>query len=385
MIRSISAISSSVMRSQASRPASTFQAAHHVEQFAADRRSLNCAHPGAAIGQELDQPFGGQDLERLTQGRARDAEASRRAGVRARGAPSARCCPRRCSRAARPGVRHAGRQVVPGPASRRRRHAAFERWSLIGIRRFHDIRYSNAMRGVVRRRSIHCKPIMYANDASIRWNAIIAPKPSEEHHDSAAGPPFPANSRPEPGSGPHPAGHGHADHRSSQRRVRRTRARRCSKAARRSSRPPSPVVIYPVLRAPAPGRPPSSIRSSPGDTVLMAETGHFATLWRQIAARFGIEVDFMPGDWRRGADPGRDRGRSWPQDHGARHQGRDGRPQRDLHRLDQPHRRDPQGDRQAPAIRPCFMVDTISSLASVDYRHDEWQVDVTVIAARRRA
>ena len=42
---------------------------------------------------------------------------------------------------------------------------------------------------------------------------------------------------------------------------------------------------------------------SPGDKVLMVETGHFATLWRQMAARWGIEVDFMPGDWRRGADP----------------------------------------------------------------------------------
>src|SRR5262245_60804697 len=43
---------------------------------------------------------------------------------------------------------------------------------------------------------------------------------------------------------------------------------------------------------------------SPGDRVLMAETGHFATLWRNTAVRWGIEVDFLPGDWRRGADPG---------------------------------------------------------------------------------
>ena len=42
---------------------------------------------------------------------------------------------------------------------------------------------------------------------------------------------------------------------------------------------------------------------SPGDKVLMVETGHFATLWQQMAARWGIEVDFMPGDWRHGADP----------------------------------------------------------------------------------
>src|SRR6188474_3507081 len=42
---------------------------------------------------------------------------------------------------------------------------------------------------------------------------------------------------------------------------------------------------------------------SPGDRVLMAETGHFATLWRAMAARFGLDVDFVPSDWRRGADP----------------------------------------------------------------------------------
>src|SRR5262245_26220857 len=42
---------------------------------------------------------------------------------------------------------------------------------------------------------------------------------------------------------------------------------------------------------------------SPGDKVLMVETGHFATMWRQMAARWGIDVDFLPGDWRRGADP----------------------------------------------------------------------------------
>src|ERR1700692_1977824 len=42
---------------------------------------------------------------------------------------------------------------------------------------------------------------------------------------------------------------------------------------------------------------------SAGDKVLMVETGHFATLWRQMAARWGIEGDFIPGDWRPGAEP----------------------------------------------------------------------------------
>src|SRR5688572_30920265 len=42
---------------------------------------------------------------------------------------------------------------------------------------------------------------------------------------------------------------------------------------------------------------------SPGDRVLMAETGHFATLWQKLAARLGLEVEFLAGDWRHGADP----------------------------------------------------------------------------------
>src|SRR5471030_864329 len=43
---------------------------------------------------------------------------------------------------------------------------------------------------------------------------------------------------------------------------------------------------------------------SPGDHVLMFETGHFATLWRKIALQFGLVVDFVEGDWRHGVDPG---------------------------------------------------------------------------------
>src|SRR6195256_4845639 len=42
---------------------------------------------------------------------------------------------------------------------------------------------------------------------------------------------------------------------------------------------------------------------SPGDRVLMVETGHFATLWRQMATRLGLDIDFVAGDWRHGADP----------------------------------------------------------------------------------
>ncbi|HEX5500427.1 MAG TPA: aminotransferase class V-fold PLP-dependent enzyme, partial [Thermomicrobiales bacterium] len=42
---------------------------------------------------------------------------------------------------------------------------------------------------------------------------------------------------------------------------------------------------------------------SPGDRVLMFETGHFASLWRQMATRLGLDIEFVPGDWRRGVDP----------------------------------------------------------------------------------
>src|SRR5713226_4921857 len=83
---------------------------------------------------------------------------------------------------------------------------------------------------------------------------------------------------------------------------------------------------------------------SPGDKILMYETGHFATLWQKMATRLGLEAEFIPGDWRHGADAEAiDR---------ARH----------------------------PAL---LMVDTISSLASIDYRVDEWGVDVTVAGSQK--
>lgn len=115
---------------------------------------------------------------------------------------------------------------------------------------------------------------------------------------------------------------------------------------------------------------------SPGDKVLMFETGHFATLWKNMAARLGLAVDFVPGDWRHGVDPeiveaklAEDKGRA-------------------IKAVAMVHNETSTGvtsrvaevrigvDRTGhPAL---LMVDTISSLASIDYRHDEWGVDVTV-------
>ena len=120
---------------------------------------------------------------------------------------------------------------------------------------------------------------------------------------------------------------------------------------------------------------------SPGDRVLMAETGHFATLWRKMAARLGLEVEFLPGDWRHGADPEaiEKRLRADPEKriravcvvHNETSTGvtsRIGELRRAI---------DAAGH---PAL---FMVDTISSLASIDYRHDEWNVDVTVAGSQK--
>src|SRR6202171_1240346 len=63
-----------------------------------------------------------------------------------------------------------------------------------------------------------------------------------------------------------------------------------------------PVVIYPASGS---GAWEAALVNtlSPGDKVLMFETGHFATQWREIALRLGLEVDFIPSDWRRGVDP----------------------------------------------------------------------------------
>src|SRR5271157_2606816 len=115
---------------------------------------------------------------------------------------------------------------------------------------------------------------------------------------------------------------------------------------------------------------------SPGDRALMVETGHFATLWRGVAVRMGLEVDFIPTDWRRGVDPAvieeklaEDRSHTIKAVaivHNETSTGVASRVAEMRKAIDRA---------KHPAL---FMVDTISSLASIDYRHDEWGVDVTV-------
>ncbi len=120
---------------------------------------------------------------------------------------------------------------------------------------------------------------------------------------------------------------------------------------------------------------------SPGDRVLAFETGHFATLWRNIAIRLGLEVEWVEGDWRRGVDLSAAEAKlADDKDHTIRavlvvHSETSTGALSDVAGI----RRvlDKTGH---PAL---LLVDTISSLASVDYRHDEWGVDVTVCCSQK--
>ncbi len=120
---------------------------------------------------------------------------------------------------------------------------------------------------------------------------------------------------------------------------------------------------------------------SPGDKVLMFETGHFATLWKNMALRLGLEVDFVPGDWRHGVDPAvveamlaEDKARRIKSVNVVHNETSTGC----LSRIAEIRKAiDKTGH---PAL---FMVDTISSLGSVDYRHDEWGVDVTISCSQK--
>jgi alanine-glyoxylate transaminase / serine-glyoxylate transaminase / serine-pyruvate transaminase len=115
---------------------------------------------------------------------------------------------------------------------------------------------------------------------------------------------------------------------------------------------------------------------SPGDRVLMFETGHFATLWRNMAARLGLDVDFVPGDWRHGVDP-----------EVVESKLRDDR-SRAIKAVAVVHNETSTGvASRIAAIRRAMdgvdhpallLVDTISSLGSIDYRHDEWRIDVSI-------
>ncbi|HEX9579667.1 MAG TPA: aminotransferase class V-fold PLP-dependent enzyme, partial [Gemmatimonadales bacterium] len=120
---------------------------------------------------------------------------------------------------------------------------------------------------------------------------------------------------------------------------------------------------------------------SAGDKVLAFDQGYFALGWARVAARMGLEVELVPWDWRRGLDPAvveerlaADRSHQVKAVLVVHNETSSGVTndlagvRRVLDRL------------QHPAL---LMVDTVSSLGSIDYRHDEWRVDVTVAGSQK--
>jgi alanine-glyoxylate transaminase / serine-glyoxylate transaminase / serine-pyruvate transaminase len=141
-----------------------------------------------------------------------------------------------------------------------------------------------------------------------------------------------------------------------------------------------PVIVYPSSGT---GAWEAAIVNtlSPGDRVLMYETGWFATLWRRLASRLGVEAELLSGDWRTGADIAAIEARL------AEDKERSIKAVCVLHNETSTGAvTDVVGVRRAmdrirhPAL---LMVDTISSAASMDYRHDEWGVDVTICGSQK--
>ena len=141
-----------------------------------------------------------------------------------------------------------------------------------------------------------------------------------------------------------------------------------------------PVVIYPASGT---GAWEAALVNcfSPGDKLLMVETGHFASLWQNMAGKLGVEVELIATDWRHGADPAAVEAKLKEDKAQA------------IKAVCVVHNETSTGaTSRIPLIRRAidaaghpalFMVDTISSLASIDYRHDEWGVDVTVAGSQK--
>jgi alanine-glyoxylate transaminase/serine-glyoxylate transaminase/serine-pyruvate transaminase len=141
-----------------------------------------------------------------------------------------------------------------------------------------------------------------------------------------------------------------------------------------------PVVIYPSSGT---GAWEAALVNtlSPGDRVLIGETGQFSTLWAELAGRVGLDVEVIPGDWRHGIDPDAV-GERLAADTGHA-----------IKAVCVVHNETSTGvTSRVPDVRAAIdaaghpallLVDTISSLASIDYRHDEWGVDVTVAGSQK--
>jgi alanine-glyoxylate transaminase/serine-glyoxylate transaminase/serine-pyruvate transaminase len=141
-----------------------------------------------------------------------------------------------------------------------------------------------------------------------------------------------------------------------------------------------PVVIYPSSGT---GAWEAALANtlSPGDRVLIGETGQFSTLWAELAGRIGLQVEVIPSDWRHGVDPDAVGERLAADTEHA------------IKAVCVVHNETSTGvTSRVPDVRAAIdaaghpallLVDTISSLASIDYRHDEWRVDVTVAGSQK--
>jgi alanine-glyoxylate transaminase / serine-glyoxylate transaminase / serine-pyruvate transaminase len=141
-----------------------------------------------------------------------------------------------------------------------------------------------------------------------------------------------------------------------------------------------PVIIYPASGT---GAWEAALVNtlSPGDRVLMVETGHFALLWQKLGERLGLTPELIATDWRRGADPAAIEARL------ARDAAREIKAVCIVHNETSTGATSRIGEIRESMDRTghpaLLMVDTISSLASIDYRHDEWGVDVTVAGSQK--
>jgi alanine-glyoxylate transaminase/serine-glyoxylate transaminase/serine-pyruvate transaminase len=141
-----------------------------------------------------------------------------------------------------------------------------------------------------------------------------------------------------------------------------------------------PVIIYPASGT---GAWEAALVNtlSPGDRILMVETGHFALLWQKLARKLGLTPEIIATDWRRGADPAAIEARL------TEDSGREIKAVCIVHNETSTGAASRIGEIRAAIDRTghpaLFMVDTISSLASIDYRHDEWKVDVTVAGSQK--
>ena len=157
-------------------------------------------------------------------------------------------------------------------------------------------------------------------------------------------------------------------------------AKRCLEGVKTIFKTTNPVIIY---TATGTGAWEAALVNtlSPGDRVLMVETGQFATLWKKMAEKLGLRPEFITTDWRTGADPGAVEAKL------REDRNKEIKAVCVLHNETSTGALSPVADiRKAidaaghPAL---LLVDTISSLASTDYRHDEWGVDVTVGGAQK--